>query len=102
MRKSDIVMEGILQDEQVSYTLVELSEICVVDSTVLIQMIEVGILEPQQKKPVLQFDSHALKRVQKALRLHHDLAVNWEGLSLVLDLLEEIQELEQQLELHNR
>ena len=98
MRKSEMIIEGILQDERVTYTLVEISEICVIDLPVLDQMLEYGIIEPQIKDHGKHYDYRALRRVKKAVRLHHDLAINWEGISLVLDLLEEIDTLHRRLD----
>lgn len=92
------VLEGTVQDEQIIYTALEIVEICAVESTVLEQMIEYGIVEPVLEKN--QFSGYALKRAQKALRLRQDLAINWEGISLVLDLLEEIERLEKELAIH--
>lgn len=102
MRDRITVIEGTLQDETITYTLIELSEMCVVERPVLDQMIEYGIIEPKIRAPQLKFDYRQFNRAQKALRLQRDLAINWEGISLVLDLLDQIQELHEQLELHKR
>lgn len=97
MRNQNEILEGILQDETVTYTLFELSEMCVVEPPILNQMIEFGIIEPQSNVPSIQFSYRALYRAKKALRLQRDLAINWEGISLVLDLLDEIEALQQQI-----
>jgi chaperone modulatory protein CbpM len=101
MSKSIKVIEGILQDEKI-YTLIELSEITITDQSFLQEMIECGIIEPAIATPVEKYDYQALKRVQKAIRLHRDLAINLEGISLVLDLLDEVQALEQELVVYRR
>lgn len=97
MGKQSLILEGILQDETVVYTLVELSEICVIEPPILHEMIEYGIIEPQIQSGPHYFNYRALYRAQKALRLQRDLAINWEGISLVLDLLDEIEDLRQKL-----
>ena len=94
---SKSILEGILQDETVTYTIVELSEQSVLDLALLNEMIEMGIIEPIQTSPVVQSDYRALNRVQKASRLHQELSINLEGISVVLDLLERVQLLEQEL-----
>lgn len=45
----------------------------------------------------LMFSHHTLDRLVSGLRLHRDLGVNWEGIGIVLDLLDRIQELESKL-----
>lgn len=102
MVKSQAILEGILQDGSVTYTIIELSEICVVTVPLIEEMREHGIIEPKTPQAPEQFDYRALFRAQKALRLQHDLAINWEGISVVLDLLEEIDELHQRLKHHER
>ena len=43
------------------------------------------------------FPLDAFDRLQRGLRLHHDLGINWQGVSVALGLLERIEELEQQV-----
>lgn len=102
MSKTVTVSEGVLQDESVSYTLIELSEISVIELSFLNKMIEEGVIEPKVTEPLPKFDFRALKRAEKASRLYNDLSINLEGVSLILDLLEKIQTLEQELALHKR
>lgn len=100
MSKSLKIIEGILQDGSAHYTLVELSEISVIELSFLHEMIEEGIIEPKVTEPTLQFDYNALQRAKKAFRLHRDLAINLEGISLILDLLDKIKALEKELAFH--
>lgn len=100
MSKSVKIIEGILQDGSVSYTLIELSEISVIELSFLNKIIEEGIIEPKVTEPTPKFDYTALQRAEKAFRLHRDLAINLEGISLILDLLDEIKTLEQELAFH--
>ena len=48
-------------------------------------------------KVSLLFPLDAFDRLQRGLRLHHDLGINWQGVSVALGLLERIEELEQQV-----
>ncbi|MGD9591486.1 MAG: chaperone modulator CbpM [Candidatus Berkiella sp.] len=84
------VIEGIILDESVTYTIHDLLEMENSNEAMLIEMHEYGIIEPQgetQEKWV--FTSWSVIRFKKAVRLHHDLAINWAGIALVLDLIDE-------------
>ena len=98
MAKEPQIIEGILLDESHSYTLIELVEMCVVDNNTVIEMMDYGIIDPigkQEEQWV--FTANAVVRSQKALRLHHDLNIDWAGISLALDLLDEIETLRAEL-----
>ena len=43
------------------------------------------------------YHSRTVDRLGRALRLHRDLGVNWVGISIILDLLERLELIEQQL-----
>lgn len=43
------------------------------------------------------FAAEALDRLSRGLRLHRDLGINWAGITITLDLLDRITELEQTL-----
>jgi chaperone modulatory protein CbpM len=91
-------IEGILQDASVTYTITDIQTLCVVDTKVIEEMVLHGILEPQgTTTQTWVFEYSALSRTQKALRLHRDLEINWQGIALALELLEEVQELRQAL-----
>lgn len=56
----------------------------------LVEIVEHGIVEPQGAEPEQwTFDLNYLHTVRRAARLHRDLGIDWEGIALVLDLLEE-------------
>ncbi len=56
----------------------------------------VQLPEPDGEGSIL-FPLDAFDRLQRGLRLHHDLGINWQGVSVALELLERIDELEQQV-----
>lgn len=97
MKKSEPIVEGVLQDATITYTITEIQALCVVDKQMLEEMVAHGILEPAMGETFDSwiFDYLALHRAQRALRLHQDLAINWPGIALALDLLDELQELRQ-------
>ena len=59
---------------------------------IIVEIIEQGIIEPQGSAPESWvFDDRMLYRSQKALRLHQDLEIEWSGIALALNLLEEVE-----------
>ena len=98
MTKEILVVSGILLDENVRLTMVELCQYAKASPELVIALVEEGVLEPEGGAVHnWLFDNKALKRLQIALRLQHDLGVNLPGSALVLDLLEEMEVLRQQL-----
>ncbi|MNG02828.1 Chaperone modulatory protein CbpM [compost metagenome] len=60
----------------------------------VIEIVEHGILEPQGKQPKdWRFTDYELALAKRAAKLRHDLELEWEGVALALDLLEEVQQL---------
>ncbi|HBP89702.1 MAG TPA: chaperone modulator CbpM [Nitrospirales bacterium] len=59
------------------------------------------IIQPPEPDPqgMMLFPEDALDRLSRGLRLHRDLGINWPGVSVALELLDRIEELEQQI--HN-
>ncbi len=101
MKQKEPVYEGILQDPTITYTITEIQTICVIDQKMLEEMISHGILEPSQGETEESwvFEYSALIRTQKALRLHQDLSINWPGIALALELMDELEELRQTVEI---
>lgn len=59
----------------------------------VIEIVEHGILEPQGKKPdEWLFDTYSLSVAKRAAKLHHDLAMEWDGVALALELLDELEQ----------
>jgi chaperone modulatory protein CbpM len=57
----------------------------------VIEIVEHGILEPRGRAPEeWLFDDHALITARRAARLQHELQLEWEGVALALDLLDEL------------
>ena len=58
----------------------------------VIEIVEHGILDPQGRKPEeWLFDDHALITARRAARLQRELALEWEGVALAQDLLDELE-----------
>lgn len=85
-------------DKKQQYSLKEVSMICDIDTKLIIEMVEFGIIEPYGKDPQQWiFDETALQRSKTALRLHRDLNIHLSGLGLALDLIEEMEKLKLEL-----
>lgn len=88
-------LRGIVLDEQVTFTLRELSHACGVRTELIIEMVDEGVIEPAGRpEPEWRFHGHALVRAQRALRLARDLDINWPGAALALDLLDELERMQ--------
>ena len=89
---AEIVTQGLLRREEVCARLGigdDMLEVC-------LQWEIIQLPEPDPHGVHL-FPHEAFDRLQRALRLHHDLGINWQGVSVALELLERIEELEQQV-----
>ena len=65
-----------------------------IPATYVIEIVEHGIIEPQGRTPdVWRFDDYELAIAQRATKLHNDLEMEWEGVALSLDQIEEVQQL---------
>ena len=85
-------------EEQVQFSLFELTEACRADSEQLVALVYEGVLTPSGDDPQQwRFGGTTLQRARAALRLTRDLELNAAGTALVLDLLGEIEALRSQL-----
>ena len=87
-------LRGIVLDEQVTFTLGELSYACGIQTELVVEMVDQGVIEPAASGNEWQFYGDSLVRAQRALRLVRDLDLNWPGAALVLDLLDELDRLQ--------
>ena len=94
MSTTEIEVHGVVIDEHTRFTLREFCSVCGVQTEKVLEMVEEGVIEPQGPRPDdWVFPGRALVRAQAALRLVHDLRVNWPGAALALDLLEDLERL---------
>lgn len=92
--RSLTTVRGIVLDEQVTFTLGELSLACGIQTELVVEMVDHGVIEPAVPGNEWQFYGDSLVRAQRALRLVRDLELNWPGAALVLDLLDELDRLQ--------
>jgi chaperone modulatory protein CbpM len=97
------VMEGSLSgdifEEYAVLSVDELSRLCSVDRTYIVELVEEGVLSViEVTAPEWRFPGAALRRARIALRLQRDLEINLAGVALALELLEELDGLRRELE----
>ena len=87
-------ISGTIIDERSRFTLREFCSVCGVQTELVLEMVEEGVIEPHGPRPEeWVFQGRALLRAQTALRLVHDLRLNCPGAALALDLLEDLERL---------
>ncbi|HCE40907.1 chaperone modulator CbpM [Alloalcanivorax profundimaris] len=70
-------------------TLTELSRRVALPVATVTEIVELGIIEPDSHDPHWLFDETVTVIVTRAARLHRDLAMDWSGVALALELSEE-------------
>lgn len=89
---------GELLGEDRGVTLAEVCRICGVSADEVIEMVEEGVVEPEQEgRTRWRFHSVSVWRVRRAVQFRQDLGVNNAGAALALDLLEEVERLRARL-----
>jgi chaperone modulatory protein CbpM len=73
------------------FNLIQIYEITHLSTEFIDKSVEHGIIDPSGSCPQeWLFDTHQLNVLRKAARLRNDLGLNWNGLALAIDLLEEL------------
>ncbi|SOE53249.1 MerR HTH family regulatory protein [Burkholderia sp. OK233] len=84
-------MQGQIVDEDVEFTLIELSRVSGASEEELTLLVSEGVFDPKGAGPQeWRFSGASLRRVRTAHRLARDLQINPPGVALALDLLDEI------------
>jgi chaperone modulatory protein CbpM len=97
-KQANVTLSGVILDEQSEVTLEELCECCRVEQSVIIALVEEGIVEPMAEKvQPWRFSATTLPRVVRALRLQRDLELNLAGVAFALELISEIESLRNRL-----
>ncbi len=85
-------------EEQTELTLADLCRACDVHTERIIELVDVGVLEPQGREPARwRFGGASLHRARIVLRLQRDLDIDLAGAALALQLLDEIESLRSRL-----
>jgi chaperone modulatory protein CbpM len=87
-------LKVISHEFSVSFT--ELCDAANMSADYLAELIAYNIVKPVAGKSAddWRFSSNSVKVVNKAIRLHQDLEIEWADIALVVDLLDEIDQLE--------
>lgn len=78
---------------RVTLTLRELSHRVALPETTVTEIVELGIVEPAVVDDDWHFDEQVIMVVTRAARLHRDLHIDWSGVALALELLDEVESL---------
>jgi chaperone modulatory protein CbpM len=94
MKPGPGAIQGIVLDETLIVGLDELTRLCGISDELLIRMVSEGLLQPTGRAPSdWLFSGLQIRRARRALRLRRDLELDWSGIALALDLLDELEAL---------
>lgn len=92
------VTTGYIVDEERGVSLAQLCHTCGLSVESVVEMVDEGILVTRgTRRSQWRFSSQNIRRAQIARRLKRDLEVDFAGIALALDLLEQVDELKRRL-----
>ena len=96
-------LSGEIFEEYAILSVDELSRLCAVDRTYIVELVEEGVLSVIEVDAVeWRFEGAALRRARTALRLQRDLEINMPGVALALQLIEQIDRLRGELRINRQ
>jgi len=99
MRSVQDALTGEIFEEYAVLSVDELSRLCAVDRTYIVELVEEGVLSVATVEAERwRFTGTALRRARTALRLQRDLEINLPGVALALELMEELDALRRELQ----
>ena len=99
----DHALSGEIFEEYAVLDVDELSRLCAVDRTFIVDLVEEGVLSVITVDATeWRFSGTALRRARTALRLQRDLEINLPGVALALELMEELEALRRELQMAGR
>ena len=78
-------------------TLQQLADLACVHPELVHLMVEWSLVDPARTDPELLFQETAVPRIWRIMRLKNDLGINWNGIGVILNLLERIDHLEREI-----
>ena len=91
-------LSGPIFDETTEITIVELCEVCSIETKLVDEMIDEGVLElTSGRSEKRRFPYSSVRRTRAAIHLQRDLGLNLAGAALALELLDRIGNLRAQL-----
>jgi chaperone modulatory protein CbpM len=95
-------LSGEIFEEYAVLSIDDLSRLCAVDRTAIVELVEEGVLTvieiEASEASEWRFAGAALRRARTAVRLQRDLEINLPGVALVLELMEQLDRLRRELE----
>ncbi len=86
--------QGRLLDEEMLLDRRELMQLCGISEALLVDLVQEGLVRPLGKEPrEWRFTGLEFRRLQRALRIHRDLEIDWPSTALALELLDELEAL---------
>ncbi|EGE5850588.1 chaperone modulator CbpM [Escherichia coli] len=81
----------------VAFTITEFCLHTGISEEELNEIVGLGVVEPREiQETTWVFDDHAAIVVQRAVRLRHELALDWPGIAVALTLMDDIAHLKQE------
>ena len=85
-------LSGLIFDETIEITIVQLCEVCSIETELVDEMVDEGILEPirggGEKR---RFPYSSVRRARTVIHLQRDLGLNLAGAALAVELLDRIE-----------
>ncbi|MEZ5555988.1 chaperone modulator CbpM [Haliea sp.] len=97
-----------MSDSLFSISFNELCQLEGIDSDVVIEIVEYGIVRPANlsretsESDQWLFDTTSIRWLKKALRLHRDLEIDWLAVAMVVDLMRENEILQKENDTYQR
>jgi chaperone modulatory protein CbpM len=99
MRSAQDALTGEIFEEYAVLSVDELSRLCAVERTYIVELVEEGVLQVAAvEAEQWRFAGTALRRARMALRLQRDLEINLPGVALALELIEELDAMRRELQ----
>jgi len=96
------ILAGVLMDENITISVVEVCQHCNISKEQLEDLIEQGLFTQVTHSQDLKFDFIRFRRILSASRLQQDLGINTPGVVLVLELLDELTQIRNDLAILQR
>ncbi len=93
-----VVTERELTGEEAFWSLADVCERTALSREVIAELVDLGLVTPNGKGDDWHFPDPALARLQRANRLRRELELDWAGVAVALDLLEEVQQLRNEID----
>ncbi len=99
VKQTTDILSGYILEDETRLTLRQLCDACAVRAEYIIELVDVGFIEPSGvERSHWCFNGVTIRRVQKAKRLQHDLGINLAGVALAIELIDEIESLRARLD----